>query len=282
MPKNEKWEVSPKFERGKTCELICSEIVDLILEKCFPRTAGGDLDNPCAEVSPSSTHSVVGVWVPDPSLPDGWKTCLITRGEQRSGASLTPEKRMFYSPCGKLFSNRLSLDKFLETTTTTACQDRDGYVGRGGVRNETKVKAKKSRISPKSETIRPADLCNPKIEVPSDTDDEASDAISLSDDDFDEDDFKEEGLKRKYEDDGNTKCPRPKKRKLSYSRAENSRNFTQVQEKILEDCYKEWPCPFPDLMEKLVKETGLVGWMIDDWFVRKTDRCLQALFGQDT
>lgn len=280
MPKNEKWEISPKFERGKTsCEIICSEIVDQILEKCFPRLAGGDLDNPGEDVSPS-TPSVVGVWVPDPSLPDGWKTCLITRGDQRSGASLTPEKRMFYSPCGKLFSNRLSLDKFLETTTTT-CQDRDGYVGRGGVRNETKVKVKKPRISPKSETIRPVDLCKPKLEVPSDTDDEVSDAISLSDDDF-EDDFKEEGLKRKYEDDGNTKCPRSKKRKLSYSRADNSRHFTRVQEKILEDCYKEWPSPFPDLMEKLVKETGLVGEMIDDWFERKTDRCLQALFCQDT
>jgi len=279
MPKNEKWEVSPKFdrERSKTlCEIICSEIVDLILEKCLPRLAGGDLDNPAEVVLPSTPSSVIGVWVPDPTLPDGWKTCLITRGKQRSIGSLTPEKRMFYSPCGKLFSSRLSLDKFLETTT---CQDRDGYVGRGGA----KVVVKKPRISPKSETIRPADLCKPKIEVPSesDTDDEVSDAISLSDDDF-EDGIKEEGLKRKYEDDGNTKCPRPKKRKLSYSRGENNYNLTRVQEKILEDCYKEWPNPFPDLMEQLVKETGLVGWVIDDWFVRKTDRCLRALFEQDT
>ena len=109
---------------------------------------------------------------------------------------------------------------------------------------------------------------------------DASDAISLSDDDF-EDDLSPTLTKRKFEEDGFTKCPKPKKRKLSYSQSENYFNLTKVQENILEECYKEWPIPFPDLVEQLVKDTGLVAWVIDDWFVRKTDRCLRALFAQD-
>jgi len=270
MPRNEKWEISPKFDKSKALvETVCVALVDDLVEEVFKIVEKENLVNIDAEIpQPSPPPCLVGVWVPDPTLPDGWKTCLIRKREQRrGGATITPEKRMFYSPCGKLFSSRLSLDRFFEG------QNISGDVGRD------QIKSNSNRVSPKSETIRATDLCQPKIEAP-DSDDEASDAISLSDDDF-EDDFNPTVTKRKYEEDGYTKWPKPKKRKLSYSQSEKYFNLTPLQENILEECYKEWPIPFPDLVEQLVKDTGLVAWVIDDWFVRKTDRCLRALFAQD-
>jgi len=271
MPRNEKWEISPKFDRSKAlAEAVCFDIVDDLIEVVFKKVEKENLDNTVTKSPQLSPPSLVGVWVPDPTLPDGWKTCLIRKGEQRNGEpSTTPEKRMFYSPCGKLFSSRLSLDRFFEGQN----HNMRGDIG------HIQIKSNTTRISPKSETIRATDLCQPKIEAP-DTDDDVSDAISLSDDDF-EDDFYPTLTKRKYEGDGYTKCPKPKKRKLSYSQSENYFNLTKVQENILEECYKEWPIPFPDLVEQLVKDTGLLAWVIDDWFVRKTDRCLRALFAQD-
>jgi len=272
MPRNEKWEISPKFDRSKAlAESVCVDIVDDLIEVVFKKVEKENLENtvPQSPQQPSSP-CLVGVWVPDPTLPDGWKTCLIRKGEQRNGEpTTTPEKRMFYSPCGKLFSSRLSLERYFEGQNQNIRGD--------GGRNQ--IKPNTNRISPKSETIRAIDLCQPKLEAP-DSDDDASDAISLSDDDF-EDDFYPTLTKRKYEEDGFTKCPKPKKRKLSYSQSEKYFNLTQVQENILEECYKEWPIPFPDLVEQLMKDTGLVAWVIDDWFVRKTDRCLRALFAQD-
>ena len=271
MPRSEKWTVSPKFEKNKSAaENICSELVADLIEKCCGKLVFAETDKTSEKGKDDvSSSPVVGVWVPDPTLPEGWKTCCISRGEQRQGGSTTPEKRMFYSPCGKLFSSRLSLDRFLEGQNTK----------RGG-RNQDQGKIKmKSLISPKSEVIRAADLCTPKIEAP-DSDDDASDAISLSDDDFE--DCKQTQSKRKYEVDSYTKCPKPKKRKLTSHRRDNSNNLTTAQEKILGECYNEWPLPFPDLVEQLVKDTGLVAWVIDDWYVRKTDRCLQMLFSQGT
>ena len=50
--------------------------------------------------------------------------------------------------------------------------------------------------------IRPADLCVPKVEAPV-SEEEASDAISISDEDFE--DCKQAKSKRKYDDESVTK-----------------------------------------------------------------------------
>lgn len=275
--RNEKWQVSPKFERNsKAVEHICVEIVSELLEECLNKFGSEEEDivdakpiddnNRTQQASKvSSSSPVVGVWVADPSLPEGWKTCVISKGETRYGGSTTPEKRMFYSPCGKLFSSRLSLDRFFEGQSVVGRQKK-GIV-------QTKLPLK----SPKSEVIRPADLCVPKVEAP-DSEEEASDAISLSDEDFEE----ETKSKRKYDDINVTKYRKSKKIKLSEQDDNVSHTLTPAQEKILVECYEEWPLPFPDLVEQLVKDTGLEAWAIDDWFVRRTNRCLRILFCQDT
>lgn len=277
--RNEKWQVSPKFERNnKAVENICGDIVSELLEECFNKFGSEDIvkaindgaklidDNNSTQASKvSSSSPVVGVWVADPSLPEGWKTCVIRKGETRYGGSTTPEKRMFYSPCGKLFSSRLSLDRFFEGQSV---------VGR---QKKGKVQTRLPLKSPKSDVIRPADLCTPKVEAP-DSEEEASDAISLSDEDFEE----ETKSKRKYDDESVTKYRKSKKIKLSEQDYDVSHTLTPAQEKILVECYEEWPLPFPDLVEQLVKDTGLEAWVIDDWFVRRTNRCLRMLFCQDT
>jgi len=279
--RNEKWQVSPKFEKNnKASENICREIVAELLEECLNKFGSEDIvkkvvnkdakpieDKSGTQASKvSSSSPVVGVWVADPSLPEGWKTCVISKGELRSGGSTTPEKRMFYSPCGKLFSSRLSLDRFFEGQQNVLGRQKKGKV-------QTKLPLK----SPKSEVIRPADLCMPKVEAP-DSEEEASDAISLSDEDFEE----ENKSKRKYDDESVTKYRKSKKIKLSEQDDDVPHNLTPAQEKILVECYEEWPLPFPDLVEQLVKDTGLEAWVIDDWFVRRTNRCLRMLFCQGT
>jgi len=271
--RNEKWQVSPKFEKNnKAVESICGEIIAELLEECLNKfcseknanlkTTNG---NHTQASKVSSSSSVVGVWVADPSLPEGWKTCVISKGELRPGGSTTPEKRMFYSPCGKLFSSRLSLDRFFVGQQSVAGRQKKGV--------QTKLPVK----SPKSEVIRPADLCMPKVEAP-DSEEEASDAISLSDEDFEE----ENKSKRKFDDESITKYRKSKKIKLSEQDDNVSHALTPAQEKILVECYEEWPLPFPDLVQQLVKDTGLEAWVIDDWFVRRTNRCLRMLFCQDT
>ena len=114
--RNEKCQVLPKFERiNKAVENICGDIVAELVEECLNKFVNEDIVKPINENrnQVSSSSPVVGVWWADPSLPEGWKTCVISKGELRYGGSTTPEKMMFYSPCGKLFSSRLSLGQVL-------------------------------------------------------------------------------------------------------------------------------------------------------------------------
>ena len=115
--RNEKCQVSPKFERiNKAVENIYVDIGAELVEECLNKFVNEDIamhiNKNRNQVSSSSP--MVRVWVADPSLPEGWKTCVISKGEQlRYGGSTTPEKRMFYSPCGELFGSRLSLGQVL-------------------------------------------------------------------------------------------------------------------------------------------------------------------------
>ena len=100
---------------NKAVENICEDIVAELVEECLNKVVNEDIVKPINENrnQVSSSSPVVGVWWADPSLPEGWKTCVISIGELRYGGSTTPEKMMFYSPCGKLFSSRLSLGQVL-------------------------------------------------------------------------------------------------------------------------------------------------------------------------
>ena len=69
-------------------------------------------------------------------------------------------------------------------------------------KGKVKTKLKLPLKSSKSEVIRPADLCVPKVEAPV-SEEEASDAISISDEDFE--DCKQAKSKRKYDDESVTK-----------------------------------------------------------------------------
>ena len=104
--RNEKCQVSPKFERiNKAVENIYVDIGAELVEECLNKFVNEDIamhiNKNRNQVSSSSP--MVRVWVADPSLPEGWKTCVISKGELM----------MFYSPCGKLFSSRLSLGQVL-------------------------------------------------------------------------------------------------------------------------------------------------------------------------
>ena len=62
-----------------------------------------------SEVSKLSTTTfMTGVWIAEPSLGRGWKTCPMNPLIPVGGH----EKRMFYSPCGKLFTSRDEAETF--------------------------------------------------------------------------------------------------------------------------------------------------------------------------
>ena len=71
-----------------------------------------------------------------------------------------------------------------------------------GRQKKGKVQTKLPLKSSKSKVLRPADLCVPKVEAPV-SEEEASDAISISDEDFE--DCKQAKSKRKYDDESVTK-----------------------------------------------------------------------------
>jgi len=283
--RSEKWEVSPKFDKHSkvsySVEAMCKDIVTELLESCpakcgsdgrsswgddeaeAPAYASGSGDAPVLNKSDASP--VLGVWVADPTLPEGWKTCVISQGLKKLGGLNVSEKRMFYSPCGKLFTTRLLLDRFLEEQKKVLVQQ-----------NNIVDELKRRQVSSPTEVIRPADLCLPKMES-LDCEDDASDAISLSDDDFEE--YKEPQKKRKYQDDEIRRSPKYKKQKTNSEDLWTTCRLTPAQENILIGSYEEWPVAFPRLVDQLVKDTGLQAGVIEDWFGRRTSNCLRALFG---
>eukprot|EP00092_Neocalanus_flemingeri_P038229 GFUD01041610.1.p1 GENE.GFUD01041610.1~~GFUD01041610.1.p1 ORF type:complete len:315 (-),score=80.73 GFUD01041610.1:66-1010(-) len=259
--RSEKWQVSPKFEKHSNSKIfvesMCREVVAELIEGCFKTVCEDNLTEPQNDTPDQATSSsVLGIWVADPSLPKGWKTCVISKGDRQPGGSSLPEKRMFYSPGGKLFTNRLALDRFL---------------------GEQKKVAEKEGSKEDAKLGNLADLCMPKMEAP-DSEEEVSDAISLSDEDFE--DFKQPQHKRKHRDDEPGKnCRKSKKPKLDSPEEHKYPTLTPAQEKILIGCYEEWPVPFPGLVEQLQKDTGLPAGRIEDWFGRRTDNCLRRIFG---
>merc|ERR1719228_1928491 len=60
-------------------------------------------------VDRSNRNNAKSSWVADPSLPQGWRSYV-------PGLN----KIMYYSPCGRLFTSRLQVDKFLGVFTRVA------------------------------------------------------------------------------------------------------------------------------------------------------------------
>jgi len=251
--RNEKWEVSPKFNKFVIkAENICRDLAIEIIEDCL-ESIGGDDQLVTNDEGPSS--QTVGVWLADITLPEGWRSCLISR-EFLNGKVNVPEKKMFYSPCGRLFNNRHAVDKFLE---------------------DLMAKMKRSSVPIPSSNLRPADLCMPKIEPYDSEYEDVSDAISLSDDDFEE--FKP-NRKRKLDETSEIRNKKYKKMKLSSTDLDSdySPSINLAQENILVATYEEWPVPFPGLVTQLIVDTGLSAEVIEGWFKNRTDSCLRILF----
>ena len=127
-------------------EDFCKEILEDLLWTIFPR----------------EETSQQGVWGAEQSLGPGWKSCLITPAR-----GFCPEKRMFYSPSGKIFNSRESAIKFLQKTF-----------------------GKRPSNSPASSDVEPRDFCQVQIDASDSsavvTDQEEDDTISLSDEDLGE------------------------------------------------------------------------------------------------
>ena len=106
-----------------------------------------------------------------------------------------------------------------------------------------------------------------------------SDAISLSDEDIENYiEEKTENCQREfYESDVIT--PKPKRRKISNNNGYcEETNLTAKQEKILTQCYEEFPAPFPELLNELTKDTGLSVWQIKNWYNSRTESIFQLIF----
>jgi len=265
----EKWLISKENAHPvETIWRMCNQIVQDVVENIVyfrthtselkPKIVAGKSKN-----SEENSSDLVGVWVPDLSLPAGWKTCVLRN--QIGSNSSTPEKRMFYSPCGKLFSSRRSLETFFDNQ-----------------KKDEKLKMNQSLRSPPE--LRPEDVCKPKLEPNSSETNDSSDAISLSDDDLLEENEKSNNKqyrKRKRESFGCKDQERKKKRKIA-SYNDKALKFdlypSEKQERILIACYDEWPIPFVDLVDQLVLETGLKATLIKEWFNNRTQENVRRLF----
>ena len=180
-----------------------------------------------SEVSKLSTTTfMTGVWIAEPSLGRGWKTCLINPLIPVGGH----DKRMFYSPCGKLFTSRDEAETFSRRPPSPAVK-----------KSRSLSRRNSADVIPVTLPIKPVEVsvvrlrtlnCNYKVE---------SEEISLSDEEFIEE------------------PPPVKKRKISKTKTKKRRvktemMLTEEQERLLEECYQEWPSPGDQIVEVISQD----------------------------
>jgi len=106
---------------------------------------------------------------------------------------------------------------------------------------------------------------------------DSDDAISLSDDDLQE----ENNLKRKRYSDSEEE---PESRNILWEQKDNiskKRQPSQSEEDILLAAYRQWPVAFPELTDALIREVNMTKTGIEEWFQKTREDCLELLWNSE-
>merc|ERR1719239_1218405 len=93
--------------------------------------------------SSSRSKSFTPMWVEEPKLPSGWKSCVAAPGKAA----------LYYSPCGKLFTNWAQVEKFLGPVVMKEVAGAEEMLPQGKTMKQETLKTEKS-----PEEVRKTDL----------------------------------------------------------------------------------------------------------------------------
>ena len=182
---------------------------------------------------------------------------------------------MFYSPSGKLFSSREAAEHFIKglppptpASTSGSSFPREKKVEKKKD-NFKKEKPKKVEVTSmiKLESLDKVNKNTKETEV-------SLDEISLEDISLDdislEEDFEE------------VEEPPMKKRKVSDNNKSKTIKLTKTQERILENCYQEWPHPTPEIVTSILTDFGdnvtVTKDDIEHWYRNKNVKTFNQIF----
>ena len=195
-------------------------------------------------------HHEFGVWVPDSSMGEGWKSCKINAS-----------KMMFYSPCGKLLPTKEAARKFKEGAWCPAPSF--------DYRSFNTVKMHKYKYAKREgyvSAMKPVEvsLVKQRLEQP---DDKEKEEVSLSDEDLMPE----------------VAPPPLKKRRLSYGAeapAAAEDELPAAAEQLLEACHRAWPHPSPDIVTAVLADLGggLTRHRVEQWYNTKNTLLLRQAF----
>lgn len=262
----------------------------------------------------SGSKSFIPMWVEEPSLPSGWKSCVAAPGKAA----------LYYSPCGNLFTSWAQVEKFLgpavmkEISGAEEMQSKDEAVKQesfktekspsegkrmdlsagkeGSGRKDNKNKnalgsLKKASKSVEKEAFKPKDRMVKSYSKLSGDLELSDDVISLSDEELTMETSVEK--KRKKTSENQSKSSKSKKHRTDVkikpekkadknspvlSSLDSNFRPSKEQEEILLAAFRQWPVAFPELVEALVKETKLEGSQVKQWFLRTRQDCLCLLW----
>merc|ERR1719234_1728682 len=248
------------------------------------------------------------MWVEEPKLPSGWKSCVAAPGKAA----------LYYSPCGNLFTNWAQVEKFLgpavmkEVAGVEEMQSKNKMVKQETFKNEkspsegekndpswkesfgqqdnkNKMKTPRSveklAFKPKDSMIKSYSKLSGDLEL-------SDDVISLSDEELSMETRVVE-KKRKRTSEKESKSSKSKKHRTDAKKSSrekepdknsavlsslDSNRLSKAQEEILLAAFRQWPVAFPELVEALVKETKLDGSQVKQWFLRTRQDCLCLLW----
>ena len=225
---------------------ICEEIVKDVLESV---TQGAGESNTSA-----NTTCDIGEWVEDTTLGGGWKTCLLN--------SDGVERRMFYSPCGRLLHSYEEVQRYLE----------DVFSSYSNIRR--KMSLVEDILSTPISPFKPLDVSLTELRS-EDLDFEdlqfEDDEILLSDEEYQE--------------------PPEKKRRLCEEDVPHvPEPLPAVVEHLLSACHAEWPTPSADILTSILEEVATMAGLtpgereavtrqrVESWYSQKNRDLFIQLF----
>jgi len=256
----------------------------------------------------SGSKGFTPMWVEEPKLPSGWKSCVAAPGKAA----------LYYSPCGNLFTNWAQVEKFLgpavmkEVAVVEEKQPKNKMVEQETFKNEKSPSEGEKNDPSWKESSGLQDIKNKKktprsveklafkskdrmIESYSKLSGDlelSDDVISLSDEELSMETSVVE-KKRKRTSEKESKSSKSKRHRTDAKKSSrekkaeknspifsslDSNRTSKAQEEILLAAFRQWPVAFPELVEALVKETKLEGSQVKQWFLRTRQDCLCLLW----
>ena len=186
---------------------------------------------------------------------------------------------MFYSPSGKLFSSRQAAEHFIKGLPPPAPN-----TASNSAQSFSSIKTRGKKVEKKidcSSVVKPKEVEVQMVQMESldkINKNTKEDEISLEDISLDEISLDDVSLEEDFEQEQE---PPMKKRKLIDNNNSKPVKLTKTQERILENCYQEWPHPTSEIVSSILTDFGNATITKDDieqWYRVKNIKSFNQIF----